>query len=179
MLQDVVQADRLGFVDQVAEHAASLGQRTDELTGLGVDALVDELDQFVVVAAHAQRPVPGVHQVDGGVHDGLQGDVQFQTRGHHQHGFHQAVEPVTAPDDLLHPVLDLDEQLAQPQLGKSLTQRRCCPLAPLRADIAGHGLYGARSLPAGSLFMVMALAELGDEHRRLGASLHAQLRQQP
>ena len=66
-----------------------------------------------MVAAHPQRPVAGVNQLDRGVDDGLEGGVQLEAGGHHQHGLDQAVQPVAALDDLLHPVLDLDEELAQ------------------------------------------------------------------
>jgi len=54
-----------------------------------------------------------MHWLDRGVDDGLEGGVQLEAGGHHQHGLDQAVQPVAALDDLLHPVLDLDEELAQ------------------------------------------------------------------
>lgn len=96
---------------------------SDLITHRLVDAFVDELDQFVVVAAHPQRAVPRVDQFDGGVHDGAQRFVQFQTGGDHQHGFDEAVEAVAALDDLLDTVLDLYEQFAKPKLRQCVAQR--------------------------------------------------------
>ncbi len=107
----------LRVVDQHAEHAAPLGQMADLLAHLFVDAFVDELDQFVVVPAHAQRPVPGVDELDRGVHDRSQGFVEFEPGRDDQHGLDQTVQPVAAFDDLLDAVLDLHEQLSESQLG--------------------------------------------------------------
>ena len=56
MLHDVVQPDRLRLVDQVPEHAPALRQRADQLPGVGVDALGDELDELMMVAAHPNAP---------------------------------------------------------------------------------------------------------------------------
>ena len=53
--------------------------------------------------------------------------VELQTRRDHQHGVDQAVEPVSALDDLLDAVLDLDEQLTQSQLRQRVTQRTRSP----------------------------------------------------
>ena len=78
-----------------------------------VDALVDEFDQLVVVAAHAQRSVTGVDQLDGGVHDRAEGLVEFESGSDHQHRVEQAVQAVAALDDLLDTVLDLHEQFTQ------------------------------------------------------------------
>ena len=81
-----------------------------------VDAFVDELDEFVIVAAHAQRAVAGVDQLDSGVHDGAQRRVELKTRCHHQHRVDESIEAVPALDDLLDPVLDLTQEFAQSQL---------------------------------------------------------------
>lgn len=72
-------------------------------------------NQLGVVDQHPEhspafRQVPdqlGVDEIDRGVHDGAQRVVEFQ-----------AAKPVAAPDDPLHPVLHLGEQLTQPQLDK-------------------------------------------------------------
>lgn len=141
---DVVQPDRLRFIDQVAEDAAARRQRSDQFVGFGVDALVDELDEFVVVPAHAQRAVAGVHQVDSRVHDRLQRDVEFQPpRGNDEHGFDQTVEPIAPFDDLLDAVLDLNEQLAQAKLRQCVTQRRPGRAVDIWSDIVGHRTYVA------------------------------------
>ena len=114
MVGDVVEPNGFGVVDQDTEHAAALGEMPDLLAHLLVDALVDEFDEFVVVAAHAQRSVMGVDQLDSGVHDRAEGFVEFESGGDHQHGVEQSVQPVAALDDLLDAVLDLHEQFTQP-----------------------------------------------------------------
>ena len=88
-----------------------------------VDAFVDELDELVTVAAHAERAVPGVDELDGGVHDRAQRDVEVEAGGDDEHGVDEAVEAVAALDDLLDAVLDLAEQLAQPQLRQGVAHR--------------------------------------------------------
>ena len=116
---------RIGFGSSISTPSTPRpsGSRPILRSRLFVDAFVDELDQLVVVAAHAERPVLGVHQLDRGVHDGAQRVVEFQAGGDHQHGLDEAVEAVSALDDLLDAVLDLAQQLAQPQLGQGGTQR--------------------------------------------------------
>ena len=103
----------LGSIDQDTEHAAALGEMPDLLAHLLVDALVDEFDQFVVVAAHAHRSVTGVDQFDGGVHDRAESLVEFESGSDHQHRVEQAVQPVATFDNLLDTVLDLHEQFTQ------------------------------------------------------------------
>ncbi|BBY90514.1 hypothetical protein MGALJ_01830 [Mycobacterium gallinarum] len=67
----------------------------------------------MIVAAHTERSVPGVDQFDGRVHDRLQGLIELETRGNHQHGLDQTVEAVAALDDLLDAILYLLEQFPQ------------------------------------------------------------------
>ena len=49
----------------------------------------------------------------------------------------QAVEPVAALDDLLDAVLDLHEQLSEPQLGQRVAERAHVGLSA-RLDRVGH-----------------------------------------
>ena len=113
---NVVKSDRAGLVDEHAQHAATLRQVADLFAGGLVDAFVDELDQFVVLSAHSERSVPGVDQIDGGVHDRLQRGVEIQAGGHRQHRRDEPVDAVALLDDLLDTDLHLGEQFAQPQL---------------------------------------------------------------
>ena len=140
MVRDVVEPNGFGIVDQHAENAAPFGQMADLLAHLFVDAFVDELDQFMVVPAHTQRPIPGVYELDRGVHDRAERFVQFEPRGDDQHGVEQAVEPVAALHDLLDAVLDLYEQLSEPQLGQRVAQRAHAGLSA-RLDRVGHGSF--------------------------------------
>ena len=106
-------SNRIGFGSSInTPNTATLGQWPDLGAGVFVDAVVDELGQFVTVAPHAECSVAGVDQLDRGFHDGAQGGVEFQTRGHHQHGLDQAVESVAALDDLLDAILNFGEQFA-------------------------------------------------------------------
>ncbi len=70
-----------------------------------------------------QGTVAGVDQFGCRLHDRAQGGIELQPRADHQHGLQQAVESVAALYDLLDPVLDLDQQFPQPQLGQGLTER--------------------------------------------------------
>ncbi len=107
-------SNRIGFGSSIntPNTPATLGQWPDLGAGGFVDALVDELGQFVTVAPHAECAVAGVDQLDRGVHDGAQGGVEFETRGHHEHGLDQAVESVATLHDLLDAILNLGEQFA-------------------------------------------------------------------
>jgi hypothetical protein len=49
--------------------------------------------------------------------------VQFETRGDDKHGVEKAVEPVAALYDLFDTVLDLCQQLSEPQLGQRVAER--------------------------------------------------------
>jgi hypothetical protein len=48
MVIDVIQPDRCRLIDQHPQHAKTLGQRPDLLSGGFVDTFVDELDELVV-----------------------------------------------------------------------------------------------------------------------------------
>ena len=114
-------SSRIGLGSSIkhAEHATPLWQVADLLPHRLVDALVDELDQFVVVAANTQCAVLRIDELDGSVHDGAQGLVEFQPGGDDQHRVEQPVESITSFDDLLDAVLDFRQQLAKPQLGQA------------------------------------------------------------
>ena len=134
---DVVQPDRLGIVDEHAEHAEPLGQVTDPLPHRRIDALIDELDEFVVVAPNAQRAVLRIDQLDRRVHDGAKSFVELQPRRDHQHRVDQTVQPVAPLDDLLDAVLDLHQQLAKAQLGQRVPKRTHA-VFNARPDLVGH-----------------------------------------
>ena len=150
MLEDVVEADRLGVFDQDSENAATFGEVPDELTSTFIDPLIDELDQVVLLATYAHRPVAGVHQVDSRMDDGPQRVVELETRSDHQHGVDQTVEPVSAFDDLLDAVLDLDEQLAQSQLRQRVAYRTHARINP-RTDLIGHATIVAPAVNIGNV----------------------------
>lgn len=66
----------------------------------------------MVVTAHPERPVAGIHQLGGGMHNGAQGGVELESRCDRQDGVDQTIQPVAAFDDLFNPVLDFQQQLA-------------------------------------------------------------------
>src|SRR6201999_1560914 len=80
MVPDVVQPDGPWIIDQDTEHTPALWKVSDQLAHVLVDAFVHELDQFVTVAAHAERTVAGVDQSDSGVNNCPQCDIQFEAR---------------------------------------------------------------------------------------------------
>ncbi len=100
----------------------ALWQLSDVPAGVGVDSFVDELDQFMPVAANAQCAVAGVDQFDRGVHDRGEGGVEFQTGCHGQHRVDKSVQAISALDDLLDTILYLVQQFAQPQLRQRLAK---------------------------------------------------------
>ena len=102
--EDVVQPDRLGIFDQYPQNTAAF-RGADLLASRFIDALIDELDQFRPIATHTQRPVLGIYQVNGGVHDAAEGGGEVETGCHDQHGLDEPVEPVAAFDDLLDAIL--------------------------------------------------------------------------
>ena len=78
VLGDVVQSERLRVVDQQSEHAVPAGQMADLGDQTGGHAVVDEGPQAAVgrPPRHAQRGVPGVHELAGDRHDALQHAVE-------------------------------------------------------------------------------------------------------
>ena len=109
MAADVVEANRLGLVDQQAEDTPAFRRRPDACTRLIVHTRGDESDQIMFGPPHAQRAVARIHQFCRGANDRLEGGVEFQPGGDGQHRVHQAVESVPALDDLMDAVLNLDE----------------------------------------------------------------------
>ncbi len=109
------QAQWLGVADQLAEDAVPGGQRADPFADFVADADGQERGQLPVVADDAQRPVLGVHQGHGGLHDAAQhlGQVELPADGHD--GFEESVEPVPGPPDLVDARLELVEQFVEAQ----------------------------------------------------------------
>ena len=101
MLVDVVQPNGFGLVDEQAEHAVALGQRPDLRRVASSMPRRRTRRVRASVAADPQRAVAGVDQLDRGVHDRAQRGVQVQPGCHRQHRVDQAVDAVTAFDDLL------------------------------------------------------------------------------
>ena len=109
MAADVVEADRLGFVDQQTEDTPAFRGQPDACVRLIVHTFGDESDQIVFGPPHAQCAVARIHQFCRGANDRLERGVEFQPGGDGQHRVHQAVESVPALDDLMDAVLNLDE----------------------------------------------------------------------
>ena len=101
-------AGSVGIFDQHPQNTAAF-RGADLLASRFIDALIDELDQFRPIATHTQRPVHGIYQVNGGVHDAAEGGGEVETGGHDQHGLDEPVEPVAAFDDLLDAILHFFE----------------------------------------------------------------------
>jgi hypothetical protein len=124
MRGDVVQAKWFGVVDQQAHDTTALGYPADAPDGFLVDAFINELHHVVIPVVYLQRPVLGVGQLGGGLHDRAQSGLQFQARGDYQHRFHERVKAVTTLDDLPDAVLDFDQKLVQSQLRQRTVQLR-------------------------------------------------------
>ena len=122
VVADLVEADRLGIVEQNAQHADALGCPPDLGQLRFPHAGQDEVDDLVTFAADAEGAVSRVDEFGGGLDDGLQRAVQVESGGDHQHGFHQPVEAVSSFDDVVDPVLHFGEKLPQSQLGGGVVQ---------------------------------------------------------
>ena len=119
----VGQPQRPRVHDQLTEQALALRQRAHRGPGLLVDAHVHEPRDPPVRGEHAQRPVPGVDQVHRGLHDAAQRRLQLQAGGHGQHRVQQPLHPVPGGHDLRQPLLDLGQQLVEPQPRQHPRQR--------------------------------------------------------
>ena len=105
-----------GSRDQLAEQAAALGPVIDR-GDLGlVQADRDELGQPAVLADHAQRTVPRVHQRDRGLHDAAEHGLELEVAAHRDNRLKQAMHPVAGRDHRLQPALKLGQQVIKPQL---------------------------------------------------------------
>ena len=104
--------------DQLPEQALALRQRADPLDGLRVHSHVQEPLDAARGAQHAERGVARLDEVDGRVHDAPQGRVEIEALGDGEHRVQEALCPVPRGDDLRKPVLDLAEQLVEPQTGQ-------------------------------------------------------------
>ena len=97
----------------------------------------------MAVAAYSEGAVLGVHQTDGGVHDGAQRDVQFEIRRDGKHGLQQAVEPVATFHDLRDAVLHFGQEFPKAKLRQRIPQwtgpdvvGHCIIIATLRGECA-------------------------------------------
>jgi hypothetical protein len=79
VLAKIRQPNHLRVLDQQPEQTSPFGQLTHLRSLRGVDTHVDKLGQTLLRAEHSQRPVAGVDQIDGGLHDASQGGVEFQS----------------------------------------------------------------------------------------------------
>ena len=79
---DVRQPNRAGFVDEQAEHTAAVGNVTDPVTQVLIEAHGDELREapFTTGREDAQCRIFRVRDVRGGVHDLLQHAVEVELR---------------------------------------------------------------------------------------------------
>ena len=76
----------------------------------------DELGQPAVLADHAQRTVPRVHQCDRGLHDAAEHRLELQIAAHRENRLQQAMHPVAGRDHRLQPALKLGQQVIEPQI---------------------------------------------------------------
>ena len=109
----IIQAKRLGTVDDHSEHTMPGWQRADQFPGAIVDPKVDELAQTPVRPDHTERAEPRIGQLHCCLNDVAQGDVQIKTGGHREDSLQQRVHPVPGGTyDVFHPVMHLDQQFA-------------------------------------------------------------------
>ena len=79
MLADVRQAQRLGILDQHAEHAAPARQIADSAVRIRVDAGGEELRELrAAVVEDPQRGVPRARQLAGGLQHAVEQDTQVE-----------------------------------------------------------------------------------------------------
>lgn len=182
-MPDVIQSNGFGFVDKHTKYSASLGQMTDQLTGLLVDAFVDELNQLVPLPPHTQGAESGIDQIDGRLNNRAQCGIEFEAGRDDEHGVDETVEPVAALHDLSDSISDLCQELAQAKLRQRVVQRTGAEFLIPRWAV-GHGIIvtpvcavddGSARLIGWAAFLI----QFGGENRGLRAALHAELGEQP
>ena len=121
-------------------------QVTDPVHLVGVHADMDELFQPAVRSDDAERAVPGVHQIAGGLHDVPEHHRQAQLAGDHRVRPQQPPQPALRGQHVLRPVGQLPDQLVQRQprrIRKGQVRIRCdgrhCPRA--RSPAIAHRLH--------------------------------------
>ena len=118
VLAQVGDAQRIGLGDQLAEDALALRQVAHPGAQLVVDADVDERRQTAASPEHAERPVPGVDEVGGGLDDAAQRAVQVQARSTRSGTRRAGAAPAPGCGRPRPAVLDLVEQFGQPHPGQ-------------------------------------------------------------
>ncbi|MFZ2176197.1 MAG: hypothetical protein WAW17_19600 [Rhodococcus sp. (in: high G+C Gram-positive bacteria)] len=120
MLGKIVEAQRFGLGDQQTEQSVPGGQVSDQVAGVFVDALGDELLQSVAVAVeHTEGSVAAIGQFDRRVHDPFQRRFQLQPGRNGEHCLEQGVDLVPGCRHLVDAILNLCRQLSQPELGQA------------------------------------------------------------
>ncbi len=124
MLLEVLQPQRLGVVDDVAEDAAA-PRRLAERGGLRFGQAVGaEVGQPAGAVEDAERPVSGVDERAGGGDDPVEHDRQLQPRPDADDRVQQRAPPLPAHDDLVDARAQLGEQLVDRALVRA---RRVTP----------------------------------------------------
>ena len=121
---DVGKPQRARVLDKQAEQASPLRPVVDPLDLRGVEADGDELDEPLLLADHAERAVPGVHQVHRRLDDPAEHRLQLEPGTDRDDRLEQPVHPVPGREHGLQPRLQLREQVIQPKLGQQAAASR-------------------------------------------------------
>ncbi len=121
MAGQVVQAQRTGFADEQPQHPMPTREVADRVPASRGQAFGHELDQVLAIRPdNPHRPVPGVDELAGRVHDSGEHLRQVQPGGHRHHRVEKS------PQTMLSPLV------VQRTLGGHTTMLR--PKQPPRAD---------------------------------------------
>jgi hypothetical protein len=147
MPAQVGQPQRVLADDELAEQALPFREVPHSCPCDLVQPDVDEPRDAAGRAEHAERPVPGVDEVDRGLHDASQGGLQLETRGDRENRVEQALHPPPRRDDLGEPLLHLPQQhhrVARPD-ARWTSMATTFPAGPECAALWGTGLRRAAS----------------------------------
>jgi hypothetical protein len=97
---EVLESNRVGIIDQRTEEAPALGKVADGRHLLGRHPDVDECLETAMLGNDTECAVPGIHELDGRLHDSLQHDPEVQWLHDGLRGAQQGPEPLLRPHDL-------------------------------------------------------------------------------
>ncbi len=163
MIGQVVQSQGMGLADQQPEHPVPPGKVTDRRPAGRGKALGHELDQVLPVRPHdSHRPVPGIDELTGRVHDPRQHLREIQAGGHRHHRVEKRPKTMVSPLVVQRPVGGHEPMLRRSAgRDRSRSGTRSTGEATIEGDVAAVVNDGVRrGLRRGRR------AEWGPPHRR-------------
>ena len=92
MLGQIVQAQGLRVAHQLPKDPVPLGQGSDALDLIGLEADIDELDELAAIPDHTECPVAGGDQLDRDLDDPTQHAGQVELTSHCDGGLEEALQ---------------------------------------------------------------------------------------